>query len=190
MKKLFAIIPFLIIFWGCPQMEYDLDKESPYVTSITVTESHTLSLKRSDNVSFEEISNEDVSINDKSEIIINFSEPMYMNSLFQYGKSETVVLVKEENFNRTLFNGIENPPLSDSNYERIEQDLLFEKYGNSEYSIKISFKDGKTFAPNAKYALIISKSVVDANGKSLGVKYEDNDIIKNENLIIFFKTAP
>lgn len=189
MKKLFAIIPFLIIFWGCPQMEYDLDKESPYVTSATFGTS--LSLRRTDNISFENFAEQNKGISRDGELFIRFSEPMYLNSLFQYGESETIVLVKEENFTRTLFNGIENPPLSDSNYAKIEKGLLFEKSGNFDDYIKVSFKDGKTLDANTKYALIISKSVVDMNGKALGVEYIENNetILKNENLIVFFETA-
>lgn len=188
MKKLFAIIPFLIIFWGCPQMEYDLDKESPYIDTITVG-STLLQKSRDKNVSFDNIDPQNTNIETDQPIIISFSEDMYIPSLFQYGDSETVVLVKEDNYSRTLFNGIENPPLSDSNYAKIEKDLTYSKY--STIGVQISFEE-RTLEKNTKYALIISKSVVDKNGKALGVDYIENNITiyKNENFILFFQTAP
>lgn len=188
MKKLFAIIPFLIIFWGCPQMEYDYDNKSPFIKTITVG-STSLQKSRDKNISFKQIDSQNTNIEIDQPIIISFSEDMYINSLFQYGESETVVLVKEDNYTRTLFNGIANPPLSDSNYAKIEKDLTYSKY--STIGVQISFEE-RTLERNTKYALIISKSVVDMNGKALGVEYIENNetIYKNENFILFFQTAP
>ncbi|MBN2694779.1 hypothetical protein JXR93_08955 [bacterium] len=192
MRKILLLIVVSLFFIGCEPPTYDVDTDSPYVKSVQIG-STSLDIAKASNISFEDdiietTTNIDIAFDE--DIIITFSEKMYSGSLAELGKSDTVVLIPEENYSRSLLSDIGSPPLSDTNVAKIHPCYVeFNTTTQNTLTLKLS-EDSANLQSNRKYALVISKTVMDSNGRELTVKYQENgkEVSRNENLVIIFKT--
>lgn len=193
MRKILLLIVVSLFFIGCEPPTYDVDTDSPYVKSVQIG-SDVLDIAKSSNTSFEDdildTIGTNINIATNEDIIITFSEKMYSGSLAELGKSDTVVIIPEENYSRSLLSDIGSPPLSDTNVAKIHPCYVeFNTTTQNNLTLKLS-EGGDNLQSNRKYALVISKTVMDSNGRELTVKYQENgkEVSRNENLVIIFKT--
>lgn len=226
MKKLIytILISLVVVFTGCldmPDMDHDLDTAAPFVTTVNLNGSTLLNISPEDNVDTNFIKNTQVSVREKQEnkvdyaskFFISFSEPVHFNSVQEFGKSDTVVLIEADHFSRSFLNDINSAPLSDTNSAKKlpieisevpnsngqsivvkvrqyqyddEGDVLRDKYGQIKYNPLLKY--------GTQYALIVSQDVVDLNGKGLTVRYEDlvnNKVITTQDsFVLLFETEP
>jgi hypothetical protein len=192
MRKILLLIIVSLVVMGCEPPTYDVDTDSPYVRSIQIG-SNLLDIAKASNTSFEDdiielTDNIDTPFDE--DIIITFSEKMYSGSLLELGKSDTVVIIPEENYSRSLLSDIGSPPLSDTNVNKIHPCYVeFNNTTQNTLTIKLS-ENGANLSHGKKYALVISKTVMDSNGRELTVKYQESgkEVSRNENLVIIFET--
>jgi hypothetical protein len=214
MKYIFLLVIF--IFTSCgytliPKSDYEVDNTSPYIIGVTWNANNKFDISRKTNSSFDEILNvtdEEASSKGKNynvavdaELLVTFSENMYLSSLFQYGVSESVVVIEGEP-SKSFLSDIATPPLSDTNSGKIlkvkvsmlsdnDYKNLFLDFSNAEDCV--TDDDFKTkyckLKKDTNYTLVISKKVVDQNGRDLVLKLDDVDKFVDENFVLLFRTT-
>lgn len=213
--NIFLIAFFSLLFISCgytfvPKSDYNVDLTPPYVLGVTWNGSHKLDISRKTNSSFEQIlnvSDEEASVKGKNynvdidpQLIITFSENMYINSLFQYGVSESVVVIEGEP-SKSFLSDIASPPLSDTNVGKIlkvkvkmlaennKKELLLDFFNADDCVTEDDFNTKFCkLKKDTNYTLVISKKVMDSNGKELILKLDDGSKL-DDNFVLLFRTT-
>ncbi len=213
--NIFLIAFFSLLFISCgytfvPNSDYDVDLTPPYVLGVTWNGNNKLDISRKTNSSFDEIlniSDEEASVKGKNynvaidpQLLITFSEDMHVDSLFQYGVSESVVVIEGEP-SKSFLSDIASPPLSDTNVGKILRVKVKMLGDNNKKELLLDFSDAddcvteddfKTkfckLKKDTNYTLVISKKVMDSNGKELILKLDDGSKA-DDNFVLLFRTT-
>ncbi len=213
--NIFLIAFFSLLFISCgytfiPNSEYDVDLTPPYVLGVTWNGNNKLDISRKTNSSFEQILNvtdEEASVKGKNynvavdpQLLITFSEDMHIDSLFQYGVSESVVVIEGEP-SKSFLSDIASPPLSDTNVNKILKVKVQMLSDSSKKELLLDFSDAEDcmteedfktkfckLKKDTNYTLVISKKVMDTHGKELILKLDDGSKADN-NFVLLFRTT-
>jgi len=211
----YIILLITIMFTSCgykfiPESDYDVDNTSPYVIGLTWDVNNKFDISRKTNSSFDailDVTDEEASAKGKNynvgidpEILVTFSENMYPESLFQYGVSESVVVIEGEP-SRSLLSDISSPPLTDSNVSKILKVKVQMLSENNKRELLLDFSnaddcltedDFKTkfckLKKDTNYSIVISKKVSNENGRELMLKKDDGKFI-DDNFVLLFRTT-
>jgi len=211
----YILLTALIFLVSCgykiiPESEYEVDTTSPYVIGVTWNGNNKFDISRKTNSSFDailDVSDEEAEVKGKNynvavnpEIVVTFSENMYPDSLFQYGVSESVVIIEGEP-SRSFLTDIASPPLTDTNVAKILKVKVKMLSENNQKELLLDFGDAEDcqseedfknkyckLKKDTNYTLVISKKVVNENGRTLVVKKDDGKFI-SENFVLLFRTT-
>ena len=201
--SLFLIIIFISASCGftlIPKSDYDVDTTSPEVILVSWNANNFFDITRKTNSSFDQIANTSNSnVAEDPKIMVRFSENMYTDSLFQYGVSESVVIIEGEP-SRSFLTGMKSPPLSDTNIGKILKVKVNMLSDTDKKNIILDFSsaencvsedDFKTkfckLKKDTNYTLVVSMGVLNENGRELVLK-KDDGTHKDDNFVMLFKT--